>query len=155
MSFRGRTSAGKGAYVLLIELPTEETVIVGRLGQIHFRQGHYAYVGSALGGLRQRLARHLRSEKKAYWHIDYLLERAPISEIVTCETDARTECAIARALAGRSDSVPGFGSSDCPCRSHLFFSPVSMTEMVVSVVEQLGLRADRQCARSGQDYPSA
>ena len=142
-------STARGCYVLLIELPADETVTAGRLGPIHFRRGHYAYVGSALGGLRARLDRHLRPEKKLHWHIDYLLEKARIGETVACETSARVECAIARGLVARFESVPGFGSSDCRCRSHLFYSRAKMTETVVSVVEGLGLEADRQCVRPG------
>ena len=153
MSPRGSTA--KGCYVLLIGLPADETVTAGRLGPIRFRGGHYAYVGSALGGLRSRLNRHLRSEKKAHWHIDYLLEKARISEIVTCETDVRVECVIARALWGRFDSVAGFGSSDCRCRSHLFFSTAKMTETVVSILEELRLSPGWQRVQRGQDYPSA
>ena len=155
MSPRGTTPAAKGCYVLLIELPADETVTAGRLGPIRLRRGRYAYVGSALSGLKQRLDRHLRSEKKAHWHIDYLLEKARIGAIVTCETDVRVECVIARALAGRFDSVPGFGSSDCRCRSHLFFSTAPMTDTVVRILGQLGLKPDWQCVQSGQDYPSA
>ena len=148
-------STAKGCYVLLIELPTEETVTTGRLGPVDFPRGHYAYVGSALGGLRSRLERHLRSEKKVRWHVDYLLEKARISEIVTCETEERVECVIARALAGRFSSVSGFGSSDCRCRSHLFFSTAPMTETVVSLLEQLGLSPDRQCPRAVEHDPSS
>ena len=148
-------STAKGCYVLLIELPAEETVTTGRLGPVDYRHGHYAYVGSALGGLRSRLERHLRSEKKAHWHVDYLLEKGRISEIVTCETEERVECVIAGALVGRFSSVSGFGSSDCRCRSHLFFSTAPMTETVVSVLEQLGLGPRLKCVKSGQDYPPA
>ena len=62
-----------GTYVLLIELATAATIQVGRLGMLAFAKGYYAYVGSALGGLEQRIDRHLRTEKKLFWHIDYLL----------------------------------------------------------------------------------
>ena len=33
-----------------------------------------------MGGLDARVARHLRAEKKLHWHIDYLLERASVTE---------------------------------------------------------------------------
>jgi Uri superfamily endonuclease len=133
----GRTA--KGSYVLLIRLPQEQEVTVGRLGRLLFRPGHYAYVGSALGGLRGRLERHLRREKRTRWHIDYLLPQAPIEAIVACASEERAECRMARALAGRFEAVPGFGASDCRCRSHLFFGGPDMREGVLAAVRGIGL----------------
>ena len=139
MSLPETTRRPKGSYVLLIRLPEDETVPTGRLGPVHFSHGYYAYTGSALGGLQPRLDRHLRTEKKLHWHIDYLLEKARIEEIVTCHTSERMECTIARSLGERFELIPGFGSSDCRCRSHLFFSPTGMTEIVLQVLNTLYL----------------
>jgi Uri superfamily endonuclease len=152
MCSRRAADNAKGSYILLIKLPEETTIAAGRLGPVLFRRGHYAYVGSALGGLKQRLDRHLRAEKKLHWHIDYLLEKARIDGIVTCETDERTECAIANALSEQFESVPGFGSSDCRCHSHLFFSNTKMMKLVMSAVEKLGLRPALVDIRSGERY---
>ena len=74
-----------------------------------------------MGGFASRLRRHLRHEKKVHWHIDYLLQKASVLDIIAAETEHRLECTIAQALAGQFESVPDFGSSDCCCRSHLFF----------------------------------
>ena len=112
----------KGSYILLIQLPEAQTIAVGSLQNIHFHSGGYAYVGSAMGGFKSRLSRYLGEDKKPRWHIDYLLSRSSISGIILCETEDRVECAIAQALSRQLDSIPGFGSSDCQCRSHLFFS---------------------------------
>jgi len=139
MCSRRAVDNAKGSYALLIKLPEEKTIAVGRLGPILFPCGNYAYVGSALSGLRPRLGRHLRAEKKLHWHIDYLLEKARIEEIITCEAEERTECAIARALGERFESVPGFGVSDCRCRSHLFYSTDGMVSAVTAVVQGLGM----------------
>jgi sugar fermentation stimulation protein A len=49
-----------GVYILLIALPREETIPVGKLGPIRFPEGFYAYVGSAMNGLESRVTRHLR-----------------------------------------------------------------------------------------------
>ena len=100
----------KGSYTLLIQLPEEQTITTGRLKATYFPRGYYAYVGSAMGGFKSRLNRHLKSNKKPHWHIDYLLEKASISEIILCETKDRAECAIAQALSCQFDSIPGFGS---------------------------------------------
>lgn len=113
-------------------------ISVGRLGETGFRAGAYAYVGSAAGGLRGRLRRHLRAEKRTRWHIDYLLERARIERVLTCYGD-RSECAIARTLAARFEAVPGFGASDCRCRGHLFFSHAAMTATVRQDLAAAGL----------------
>lgn len=130
----------KGSYVLLIELPEERTIATGSLKDIHFQSGCYAYVGSAMGGLRSRLSRHLRQNKRLHWHIDYLLEWASIKDIVIYETEDRVECTIARAFSRRFNSVPGFGSSDCKCSSHLFFTGKGTGQEIIAVINSLGMK---------------
>ena len=112
----------KGSYALLIQLSRGQTIAVGSRQTLYFSGGSYAYVGSALGGFKSRLNRHLQMKKKLRWHIDYFLQKASIRSIVLCDSKERIECAIAQALEQRFDSVPGFGSSDCTCKSHLFFA---------------------------------
>jgi Uri superfamily endonuclease len=112
----------RGSYVLLVRLSDERVITVGNLGDIRFATGFYAYVGSAMNGLKARLSRHLAENKKRHWHIDYLLERASVIDIALHETGSRSECAVAGALGIKYSSVPGFGCSDCRCRSHLFFA---------------------------------
>jgi sugar fermentation stimulation protein A len=103
-------------------LPEERAIDTGSLRDVHFSRGYYAYVGSALGGLKSRLSRHFRSDKKLHWHIDYLLQKASIIDVIIGETESKVECALAQALSSQFDSIRGFGSSDCHCRSHLFFA---------------------------------
>ena len=87
-----------------------------------WRQGFFAYVGSARGpgGLRARLDRHFRAQRKLHWHLDALLERAsPCGYLCLC--GEANECALAAAIAEVAElAVAGFGCSDCHCRSHLF-----------------------------------
>ena len=130
----------KGSYVLLIELPEEQTIATGSLKAIYFPRGYYAYVGSAMGGFKSRLNRHLKSNKKPHWHIDYLLEETSISEIILCETNDRVECTIAQALSYQFDSIPGFGSSDCKCRSHLFFATDKMKPTIMATLSSLPIK---------------
>ena len=131
----------KGSYILLIELATEKNILIGKLGYLFFPKAFYAYVGSAMDGLEARLARHLRKEKKLHWHIDYLLKEVAIADIILCfgepfafchsegakrpknlaQGKLRMECFLAQALAKEFQSIPGFGSSDCKCQSHLYF----------------------------------
>ena len=130
----------KGSYVLVIKLPEEQAITVGSLKVLHFPGGYYAYVGSALGGVESRLNRHLQRNKKLRWHIDYLLQKASINNIIICETEDRVECTIAQALSRQFDSIPGFGSSDCKCPSHLFFAVKEMKQGIMAVLNSLGLR---------------
>jgi Uri superfamily endonuclease len=136
------TGAARGSYVLMMSLAEERTIRVGGLGAIHFASGNYAYVGSALGGLEARLNRHLRTDKKYHWHIDYLLKEAVPDAVITGETLEKTECAISYELARRFDSVPDFGSSDCHCHSHLFFGTDEMASAIISAFEGIGLEPE-------------
>ena len=113
-----------GAYALLIRLDAPTTIHAGRLGAVSLEAGHYVYTGSALGpgGLRARIRRHLRQDKKTHWHIDALTAVAPVSEVWAVETAERLECAWAdrlRAVPGTTIPAQGFGASDCACESHL------------------------------------
>jgi Uri superfamily endonuclease len=113
----------KGAYLLILELPEDTTILVGNHRVIPFQRGSYGYVGSALNGLEQRIRRHLRSQKKLHWHIDYLLSYATITRVFIKENSKREECDLANAFEQTFDTIPGFGCSDCACRAHLFFGP--------------------------------
>ncbi len=117
-----------GSYLLIMRWAIPATIAIGRLGQFAFAAGTYAYVGSAHGpgGLRARLARHLRAAKKRHWHIDYLVERAPVVAVWVEASAGRLECAWAGALAalpGAEQPAPRFGASDCACPAHLFRLP--------------------------------
>lgn len=129
----------KGSYILLIQLPNEQTIKIGSLNTIHLPDGYYAYVGSAMGGLKSRLSHHLQRNKKLHWHIDYLVRKAFITGIILCQTKDRVECTIAQALKHQFDSIPGFGSSDCQCHSHLFFATAEMKSTIMATLNSLGI----------------
>ena len=129
----------KGSYILLIELAEERTISVGSLKDIHFQSGCYAYAGSAMGGLRSRLDRHLKIDKKFRWHIDYFLRWASVRDIIIYETEERIECTIAETLSRRFKPVPGFGSSDCKCASHLFFTGKGTVQEIIKMLESADL----------------
>jgi Uri superfamily endonuclease len=117
--------AGRGSYVLLMRLDAPRMLAVGRLGRFDFPAGLYAYVGSAQGsgGLRARVGRHLRADKRAHWHVDALTAHAAIVAVWAVESAERLECAWARILRGMDgveEPAGGFGASDCACRTHLF-----------------------------------
>jgi Uri superfamily endonuclease len=54
----------KGIYVLIISVDKDTIVDAGVLGQLNFKKGLYAYVGSAQANLEKRIERHLRKENK-------------------------------------------------------------------------------------------
>ncbi len=95
---------------------------MGALGDICFNEGYYAYIGSALNGLESRIKRHLGSSKKLHWHIDYLLEKAAVEVIVSAKTEKRIECELVELFAEEFRQITRFGSGDCRCNSHLFYS---------------------------------
>jgi len=129
----------KGSYILLIELPEEKTITIGSLKDIYFPGGYYAYVGSAMSGFKSRLSRHHKQSKRPHWHIDYLLQKASITGIIICQTKDRVECAVAQALSRQFASIPGFGSSDCHCHSHLFFTTGEMKSIIIATLDSLGM----------------
>ena len=130
----------RGSYILLIQLSEQHTINIGNLGTIHFLSGYYAYVGSAMKGFKSRLSHHVKVNKKVHWHIDYLLSEASIREIILCETRERAECIIAQALGQQFDSIPRFGSSDCRCKSHLFFAADEMKSDILGIMNWLDIK---------------
>jgi Uri superfamily endonuclease len=126
----------KGIYCLVFKNPAC-TVRVGALGKVAFSKGWHIYVGSALGsGGLVRLERHItlsrNKDKPPKWHVDWISTSPAFSlrTTVSAVTGDCLECRLAEALGG--ESVPGFGSSDCSCSSHLFYrhrNPVHEVEV--------------------------
>jgi len=112
----------KGIYVLVIQVSGDIKVYVGALGEMAFAKGLYAYVGSAQINMEQRIKRHLRNEKRKFWHIDYLIDNPAVNviKVFLKEGDKVEECKIAKRLSRKNKPVAGFGCSDCNCKSHLF-----------------------------------
>jgi Uri superfamily endonuclease len=113
--------ANSGLYQLRIRLRQKTSLQIGALGKCHLRPGWYVYTGSARRGLRQRVSRHLRSAKRYHWHVDYLLAIADKVEAFVTINPSFGECQLHGSLHGGSVEVPGFGSSDCKCLSHLSY----------------------------------
>jgi sugar fermentation stimulation protein A len=59
--------------------------------------------------------------KRLFWHVDFLRAVAEFHFAVPIRTQDVLECAIARAVKEIAEwEIPGFGSSDCRCSSHLY-----------------------------------
>ncbi|MBM3550474.1 MAG: GIY-YIG nuclease family protein [Alphaproteobacteria bacterium] len=115
--------AAPGAYVLWLRLVSPLNVLVGKRGGA-LTPGDYLYCGSAngAGGLRARLARHMRKDKRTHWHVDQLALAGKI--LGAFVEEGANECTLNAALDGFPIPLPGFGSSDCRrCAAHLRFWP--------------------------------
>jgi Uri superfamily endonuclease len=115
-----------GVYSLLIELKKNQKIKIGNLGKFEFPKGFYIYTGSAMNSLEKRIDRHLRKNKKKFWHIDYLLsnKNAQIISILKIKTKERIECKLNKEIFKNLKGkilIKKFGSSDCNCKSHLIY----------------------------------
>jgi len=127
----------KGIYLLIIGLEKEMIKEVGSLGDVMFQRGNYIYIGSAQNSLEARVARHMSSQKKKHWHIDYFLEEAEIKEVLAFELGSDKECELAQMLDNKFTRVWDFGCSDCSCDSHLFFTEKDLGELLDSIFEEI------------------
>jgi Uri superfamily endonuclease len=121
--------SGKGSYILWFKNKKEIAFTAGKLGTYTLQPGIYAYCGSALGsgGLKARIGRHLRKDKKIHWHIDYLTAVLPVAAVWYVQSEKRYEHLLTALLLQRKGSgvpISHFGNSDCTeCESHLVYLP--------------------------------
>jgi histidyl-tRNA synthetase len=131
-----------GAYILEILLDRPLAFEAARLRGT-LPRGTYAYAGSAYGpgGLRARIARHLKSDKPIHWHADRLTAAGRVIGLGFIE--GGRECDLAQELAALPDAaipIAGFGSSDCRrCRAHLIRLPGGLS-LASAVTGADGLR---------------
>jgi Uri superfamily endonuclease len=131
-----------GTYALVILAREQLHLEIGKLGTFDFPAGFYVYAGSALKGLKSRLKHHLRAEKPLHWHIDYLLKHAGIKDVWYSFGKEKLECnwnTITAGLPGAEPSIPGFGSSDCHCLTHLtyFAKSPSFAEFKAEILKRV------------------
>ncbi|GAB4504141.1 MAG: GIY-YIG nuclease family protein [Anaerolineales bacterium] len=131
MGITARLNVAPGTYILLLQNPLKNNVQIGRWREIEFEAGYYLYVGSAFGpgGVRARVLRHFRSDKSLRWHIDYLRAvTTPLGVWYTHDVVPH-EHAWAGILHSIDDlsPIPGFGCSDCRCKTHLFYTTIEPT----------------------------
>ena len=113
-----------GAYLLVVTLSAALRVALPHRPEATLTPGRFLYAGSARGpgGLRARLGRHMRADKKPHWHIDRLTEAGAVEGAWVIP--GGDECALVAALAHLPVPLPGFGSTDCRlCASHLLAWP--------------------------------
>jgi len=111
----------RGSYLVVFKLIQEEQIHVGGFGNLFFPSGYYIYTGSALNNLSKRIERHKKNNSKKKWHVDYL--HPPMKFVREYHFSSMdVECELAEILSSIFSSIKQFGSSDCKCRSHLFYS---------------------------------
>ena len=115
-----------GTYILALQCARRVRIQVGRWRSVDFAAGYYLYVGSAFGpgGIRARVARHIREDKSLRWHIDYLRNACFVQAVLLHYGDRRLEHDWAQKLLCSDKFMPvdGFGCTDCSCSSHLFYT---------------------------------
>jgi len=145
----------KGSYIVILRLKQDRKISVGSLGIVRMRKGYYVYVGSAKRNLSQRIARHQRERKNLFWHIDYLRQYADHCSSLPVRSGTDLECGIAGALNKISEwNIPGFGSSDCRCGSHLFgmrHDPALSREFITLLLDFRMNRLERILSDRGWD----
>ena len=123
-----------GAYALILRLERDIRLDIRTLGRPELPAGLYLYAGSAWGpgGIRARVARHLRTDKARVWHIDRLTEAATIEEVIAFP--GGRECAIVAAATGASVPIARFGASDCRrCEAHLLAVEPDIVDALTSI----------------------
>ena len=124
MGVKAKESIQKGGiYKLVIKLSRDKEIKIGKLGTFVFPKGFYVYTGSAQNGFEKRINRHLSSNKKFHWHIDYLLTYAKVIKVLRY-VGSKDECklnSVTGQSAGATQIVKKFGSSDCNCVTHLYY----------------------------------
>lgn len=137
----------KGTYCILTRLNFDAVISVGKLGELDFQKGHYVYVGSALNSLMPRIKRHLSTDKKLHWHVDYFLVHRDVEvvDILYTVDDIKWECKLASLISENASGIENFGSSDCKCNSHLFYFKQleEMENSCISAFKKLDLELKR------------
>jgi Uri superfamily endonuclease len=116
-----------GAYQLVIKIARDSRISIGALGELDFPAGYYVYTGSAMKNMEKRIERHLSSDKKLRWHIDYLLAdpAASVTDVVRYYSEEKNECSVNQMIARQPYAeilIKNFGNSDCnECPSHLAY----------------------------------
>jgi Uri superfamily endonuclease len=137
-------SADAGAYALLIRLGAPWSPGIRTLPARILAPGPYIYCGSAYGpgGLRARVARHLRAGKRTHWHVDRLTSAGRIEDVAVRVGGRECDLVAAFMACGAEVPLTGFGSSDCRrCASHLLAAPAGFDGAALKAAVTLGRRA--------------
>lgn len=121
--------AHSGTYVLVLQSMVCRQIEIGRLGTMQVEAGYYLYVGSAFGpgGVKARVAHHMRIATRPRWHIDYLRQVCQLKAVWYGYDEVHREhewVGVFESMSRVSVAMKGFGASDHPGQSHLFYCAV-------------------------------
>lgn len=136
----------KGSYCLIICVKRDCRIKIGAMGMTQFEKGYYIYVGSALNTLNKRISRHISTDKKKHWHMDYLSlnKNTKIVQVIYTHCDKKIECDISCHINENTNKyIEDFGCSDCKCMSHLYYfdSYDEAIKVSIDAIEKLGYEA--------------
>ena len=97
----------RGSYTILLRVPEDRSIKIGKIGIKQFSKGYYAYIGSALNGIENRLKRHMKSDKKLHWHIDYLLQHSDI-DLIYYKASKTKPCGLSQLFDPQWSDTAGF-----------------------------------------------
>ncbi len=117
-----REAKNSGIYLIEGNLDKNKIINIGKKGNISFLKGWYLYVGSGKNCLKERIKRHFSLKKKKFWHIDFLSKHLKNLKSFPIYSSRNLECLLAYEFSKIFKIKEGFGSSDCKCKSHLFYS---------------------------------
>lgn len=107
-----------GLYVLVLRLKKGQKIKAGKLPETYFNSGCYLYVGRAKRGLKKRIERHLRKDKKLFWHIDYFLRKAEVMDI-WIKLNYFDECRIVKTSAAGKNQLQSRRTISMSFRAYL------------------------------------
>jgi endonuclease-3 len=131
-----------GAYILILKMEIEKDIQIGKFKKFSFKKGYYFYVGSAMKGFG-RVYRHFKVaqgiNKTRKWHIDYLLPCIKVESAILVKTNRKVECLLSKCFfESYMEIIPGFGCTDCYCKTHLYYSEEDVKNKVAEKSKLFG-----------------
>lgn len=124
-----KLTSDSGIYILELFCTKALKIMHPKFRDYEFSQGNYYYIGSAQKNLKNRIARHLKKDKKLHWHIDYFTSENDVKitrVFILPNFTKEFECRVVFKMGNifkLQHKVLGFGNSDCNiCKSHFLFS---------------------------------
>jgi Uri superfamily endonuclease len=137
-------SKDPGVYAIIIYIKDNINLTLAK-NTHYFTPGYYIYLGSAkqYGGIKSRINRHLKKNKKLKWHIDYLTSNhlVKIKAVIYAKTKIFKECTFVKILKENYFEIASknFGSSDCKekCGAHLLKPTkyMNLKQIIIAIKE--------------------
>ncbi len=143
-----------GYYLLIFRIYRKLTITTRGNKVFSLNPGIYVYIGSAYGpgGLRSRIMRHLRRNKKVFWHVDYLTTNNYVELVgfviinITSRKSIDLENFLSKQMQKYLEPILGFGCSDKRkdishlyyCRRN-FLECLRIIDKILSSIKNIGI----------------